>query len=366
MARAAGLKTIPLPRVRAILEKNREGTHDIYCPLSSIELDFREPLAPLDERFLAHVSHGDHKITLRLTPTAVRQIAAIAGIPTPFLEKAPASVGLGLLRSMLRLAIESQDRTLLLRLKGKRLPRLRAVLPSSHVRFDDLEVLTEIESALGDAGQDFKVVNLNVNEDLFCVRGLLNESLELGTMRKSDPAASGIDIVSSETGRPLELRHVLVRIVCSNGMTTTLHSEGEKTRRANLDRAAFRARAGLAIDRAFEQGREMSAHLAAFRSAFVGTPKKEVEAILRSHKLGSVRGRIGRWVMTKLDNGPSLFGVTRFEIVQAFTAVARGLQPIDRRRLEDAMGAYVGDLSVPRTPAGARNSGASGWIRRSA
>ncbi len=362
MARSAGLRTIPLPRVRAILEKNREGTHDIYCPLSSIQLDLRASLAPLADRFHARVAHGGRKFTLRLSPTAIRQISAIAGIPTPFLGKAPASVGLGLLRSMLRLAIEAQDRELLLRLRGKRLPRLRAVLPSSHVRFDDLDVLTEIESALGDSGHEFKVVNLNVNEDLFCVRGLLNDPLDLGTLPRKDPAASGIDIVSSETGRPLELRHVLVRIVCSNGMTSVLRNGGEKTRHTSMDRAAFRARAAQAIDRALERGREMSAQLAEFRSAFVKLPRSEVETILRRYQLGSVRGRVGQWVMSELERDSSLFGVSRFEIVQAFTAVARGLQPINRRRLEDAMGDYVGDLSIPRTPAGAESAGASGWI----
>ena len=341
MARTAGLKTIPLPRVRAILERDREGTHDIYCPLSSIDLELRAPLAPLAKRFQARVTHDGRRINLHLTPTAVRQISGIAGIPTPFLEKAPASVGLGLMRSMLRLAIEARDRALLLRLKGRRLPRLRAVLPSSYVRFDDLDVLTELESALGDAGQDFRVLNLNVNEDLLCIRGLFNDPLDLGTSRRPDPAAAGIDIVSSETGRPLELRQVLVRVVCSNGMTSVLRNESDKTRRTGLGRTVFRDRAALAIDRALEQGREMSARLAVFRSAFVKVPHSEVERILRRHKLGSMGGRIGRWVMTELDRDPSLFGVTRFEIVQAFTAVARGLQPIDRRRLEDAMGAYV-------------------------
>ena len=37
----------------------------------------------------------------------------------------------------------------------------------------------------------------------------------------------------------------------------------------------------------------------------------------------------------------SLFGVHRFDLVQAFTATARGLEHKDRMRLEDAMGAYV-------------------------
>jgi len=341
MARTAGLKTIPLPRVRAILESNRQGTHDIYCPLSSIELDLGAPLAPLSERFHARVAHGGRRISVRLTPTAIRQISAIAGVPTPFLEKAPASIGLGLLRSMLRLAVEARDRALLLRLKGKRAPRLRAVLPSSHVRFDDLDVLAELEAALGDAGRDLGIVNLNVNEDLLCIRGVFSNPLDLSTSQRPDPAAAGIDVVSSETGRPLELRHVLVRVVCSNGMTSVLRNRSEKTRHTSMDRAAFRARTALAIDRALEQGREMSAQLAAFRSAFVKAPRPEVEVILRRHRLGSLDGRFGRWVMTELDKNLSLFGVTRFEIVQAFTAVARGLQPIHRRRLEDAMGAYV-------------------------
>jgi hypothetical protein len=341
MARTAGLKTIPLPRVRAILESNRQGTHDIYCPLSSIELDLGAPLAPLSERFQARVAHGGRRVRLRLTPTAIRQISAIAGVPIQFLEKTPASIGLGLLRSMLRLAIEARDRALLLRLKGRRAPRLRAVLPSSHVRFDDLDVLAELEATLGDAGRDFRVVNLNVNEDLLCVRGLFSNPLDLSTSQRPDPAAAGIDIVSSETGRALELRHVLVRVVCSNGMTSVLRNGSEKTRHTSMDRAAFRARTALAIDRALEQGREMSAQLAAFRSAFVKAPRSEVEAILQRHRLGSLDGRFGRWVMTELDKNLSLFGVTRFEIVQAFTAVARGLQPIHRRRLEDAMGAYV-------------------------
>ena len=89
---------------------------------------------------------------------------------------------------------------------------------------------------------DLRVVNLKIDEDLFCLRTVFGDALNLGTAHRPDSAFAGIDVVSSETGcSPLEVRHVLVRMVCANGMTRLSQGPSSgKARYTRLDREAFR------------------------------------------------------------------------------------------------------------------------------
>ena len=77
------------------------------------------------------------------------------------------------------------------------------------------------------------------------------------------------------------------------------------------------------------------------RQAYVADPASEVARIFRRYRLGSPKGKAGRWVVDELLRRGTLFGVERFDLVQAFTAVARDLDHATRLKFEDAMGAYV-------------------------
>jgi hypothetical protein len=343
MARKPGLKIVPLSRVQKVLERERRGRWDVYLPLSKARVDVRDSMAPLTERYEMRLEHVACPTPVRLTSNAVAQLASLAGVPAPFLERVPASLGCKLVRSLLELAIERDDRPYLLRLKGRRTPFLRAVLPRSFVRYDDVQVLADLAALPGAAKGDLRVTDLRVEDDLFAMRLVVPDKLELGTARRSDPAHPGIDVRSSETGRyPLEIRQVLFRVVCANGMTAV--SEGHqklRMHRARVVPSEFRQAASAALDEMRRHGPEMAARLRASRASYVADPVAEVAAIFRRYKLGSPKGRAGRWVVAELVRRGTLFGVERFDLVQAVTAVARDLDHPTRLQFEDAMGAYL-------------------------
>ncbi len=343
MARRPGLTRMPLEAVARRLGNERAHQRDLYARLSETDLDVADPLAPLERRYRLRVRRRERNEELGVSETALGQLCGIAGVPAQFLERAPASVGLDVMRSMLRLAQEGDDRQHLLRVKDGRSPRLRAVLPSSYVRLDDLDVLSEVERSAGEGWAN--AVNVWITDDLFALRLVAGQEVNLGTLQRPDPTRAGIDVVSSETGvRPLEIRSVLFRQVCANGMTRLVDSHRElRTRYARGDRAALREVLRTAVDRAVNEGTQAAARLAAARSQYVEDPLRELEEILRRYRLGSIRGRIGRWVVEEVLRDQTLFGTTRFAIVQAFTAAARGLDYPSRVRFEDAMGAYLFD-----------------------
>ncbi len=116
--------------------------------------------------------------------------------------------------------------------------------------------------------------------------------------------------------------------------------ESLRLRHTRIDRAGLGAAVRATLEKAATRGRAIAARLAESRSQTIRAPQEEIRRIFSEHKLGSARGRLGRWVATELLKSGSLI-VQKFDLVQAFTAVARGLEHRDRMRVEDAMGAYL-------------------------
>jgi hypothetical protein len=167
----------------------------------------------------------------------------------------------------------------------------------------------------------------------------------VGPSRKSDAAVAGIDILSSETGRyRLQIRTVLLRLVCSNGMTSLVAGPRQfRSTAANLDRERFRSALREAMSTSVNAATEQVERLRQARTEFVSNPDREIEGIFKRYRLGRFRGEPGRWVRGELNRERSLFGVDRFAIVQAVTAVARGLDHDVRRHWEDSMSEYLAE-----------------------
>ncbi|UCF68565.1 MAG: hypothetical protein JSV80_04515, partial [Acidobacteriota bacterium] len=221
MARTPGLRTMPIKEVARQLEKARADRSDLYAPLSAVRLKLRDPLGVAEQRFGLSIENRHGTDDLALTPTALQQLCAISNMPLAFLERAPASVGLQALRTMLSVAAESNEKRFLWRLQGQRRPKkgkLCAVLPQSYVRIRDEEVFSAVAKASD--GMPLRVSHVTIDDDTLSVRLLRPEKLDIGHTRDSDPAYPGIHIISSETGQhPLQVRHVLLRVVCLNGIT---------------------------------------------------------------------------------------------------------------------------------------------------
>lgn len=341
MARRAGVRAMPLSAAGEVLRTQRADTRDIYAPLSSLRIDIGDPLQAPEKRFrLVRRTNGGDQV-LRLMPTALSQLCSTSGVPLQFVERAPAPLAAKALRCFLEMADEANEKPSLLRLKGVGSPKVRAILPQAYVRLDDLEVFAEVSSIAGEAGAT--VTNLHADEDFFTLRLIQGEALNLGTPTKPDVAYSGIDIITSETGcHPLEVRCVLVRVVCQNGLThVSSAQEALRTRYTRMDRDTFRSVLRSTLEEVVRDGKGIASRLAESRTKSIEDPVQEIERIFYHFRLGSPRGRVGRWVTADAMQKLSLWGVQRFDIVQAFTRIAQSLDHRERRRLEDAMGLYL-------------------------
>jgi len=334
---------MPMERVKDVLLNERSDQKDVYLSLRppAARIAIHDSLAPLPERYrmIAHVEGSD--IGLRFTPTSLRQLCGIASIPVPLLDRAPSAVGLNLMRSMLEMSEAGEGRPFLFRLRLSYRPKLRAILPQSFVRLADLQVAEALQMSI--QGKNARVASLHVDEDTWFTRFLVGDEINLGSGAAPDPVAPGIDLITSETGiHPMEIRHVLLRIVCANGITRAADRQSAwQSRYTAIDRPVLEKRLAAALDGAFGRGREIAGQLSDSRAEYVNDPRHEIRKVFQDYRLGNPAGRIGEWIGAEVMKSSTLFGISRWTICQAFTAVARGLDHPQRMRFEDAMGSYL-------------------------
>ncbi len=342
MARVSGVKPLPFSVVKATLKKERANCMDTYAPLSRVKVEIRNANAEVLNRYQLRLVDDPITEPLVFTPTSLRQLGRTTGVPSHVLERLPAAVGLNVLRCMLSVVHEKRPQRFLFRMVGgPRGIRLRALLPGSYVRFDDSEVLKEVETRL--RAEKLKVVGLTINDDLFSVRLITPDRHNLGTSNHPDANHAGLDVRSSETARyPLQVRELFWRLVCSNGMTRLTDLSTTRIRQdGNMDKALFGEALGRALGSSMLNGGVLAARLGEMRTQYVAEPREEVERVFRDYDLGSPRGRTARWVWEELHGEVGLLGTRRFDLVQAFTSVAQRLDHDWRPRVEDAMGGYV-------------------------
>ena len=335
---------MPMGSAENVVFKERQANRDEYLPLVHFQPQIRDSLAPLPGRFAFRCTGERTTFTAVPTMHSLSQYCNLLGIPIQFVEKIPANMAIRMFSVLLDTCEKADGRQFLVRLNERDGTRLRAILAHSFVRFDDQQVLRVLNQV---SGGGFVVKNIEVDEDQMHLRLLLptaaSDPLELGTALKRDRAFAGIDLVTSETGAgPMEMRSLLFREICANGLTALSHGEKVLKRRyTEIDRGVFEEIVREAINRASTHGRETAERLAATRSEAIPDPGREVDSVFRGFRLGSSHGRIGRWVREEVEQSAGLFGVQRFDLIQAFTAVARGLESRDRLRVEDAMGEYL-------------------------
>lgn len=338
----SGLKTLSLTTARRLLRKERSDQRDVYQNLSHVSLELADELAEAHNRFQIDLRARDCRGPLSFSPQSIAQLCKITGIPVYAIERMPGSVGLSVLRCMLEIAGHSIDRLFLFRLKETpTMRRVRAILPASYIRCDDLEILEMVTSTVGAKGA--RVSNLTIQDDLFSLRLVLPDRVDFGTPQAPDAAQVGVDLTTSETGfLSTEVRYLVYRLICSNGMTSVAKEGKEKVRRTpRMDPEAFRGRFQYALSRTLPHGRTMARRLVGARHDYVRDPVSELGEVLQNYGLGSPRGKLGRWVLTELLKEQNLMGVRRFDVVQAFTSVAKQLEHRDRLRVEDAMTEYL-------------------------
>lgn len=335
------LKTMNLAGAEGILRRERRGNNDLYVHLSRLQVRPGDELGEPHERYRLAFEAESRPLDLAMTPHSLYQLTSLAGVPAGFPERIPLSVGLATLRSCLTLAIEARDDPMLLLRLGGGQSHARALLPASFLRYDDRDLFLDIKTAL--AAQDLRVTNLLIHDDVLHIRIVTRESLDLGSERETDPARPGIDIRSSETGRfPLELRRVLVRVVCWNGVTTaTSDQETISRRKIGISREEMHSVVRNGLEESIGWSRQSAERLRNDRARTVRDPIEEMERVFQTYRLGSVRSTAGRLLRDQLNQQRDLFGLSRFQFIQAFTATAQALEPQHRSRWEDGLGAYL-------------------------
>jgi len=338
----SGLKTMSLKTVRRVLRTERDHQRDVYQNMTHVTLGIEDGLAPLHERFNIDLHADGCRGPLSFSETAVQQLCRIAGIPHAAIERMPAALGMSVLRCMLEIAGPTIDKLFLFRLKeNSAIRRVRAILPASYIRCDDSEVLETIIGSIGTAGN--RVSNVTVKDNLFAIRVLLPDHVDFGTAQSPDKGRLGVDVRSSETGSfPTEIRHLVHRLICSNGMTT-LSQDGRKEvrRTGRLDPDGFRRQLGTALSRTLPHGRQVARVMMESHHDYLDDPVGEIAYVFNRHRLGRPQGKLGRWVTTELIREQNLMGVRRFDVVNAFTAVARNLEHHERVKVEDAVTSYL-------------------------
>lgn len=335
------LKGMNLTGAEGILRRERRANGDAYVHLSRLQPRAGKDLGEPQERFRLTVDADGRLLDLALTGQSLQQLTGLAGVPAGFLEKIPVSVGLATLRSCLTLAVETRDDPMLLLRLGGDGTFVRGILPASFVRYDDRDLLQDVRQALGE--REVRVTDLLVQEDVFHIRIATREAVELGAGKQNDVAWPGIDILSSETGRlPLELRRVLVRLVCSNGMTAVAGEQGAAGRRkTGISRKGIEEFVQVGLRESLAWSREPAERLRRDRDRMIQHPLDEMERVFRTYGLGNPRSTGGRLVRNVIAQQRDLFGVSRFNFIQAFTRTARALDPRQRSLWEDGMGMYL-------------------------
>jgi len=138
---------------------------------------------------------------------------------------------------------------------------------------------------------------------------------------------------------------VLVREICSNGMTIGNNIyEGLSIRQDRMDADEARRAVACGIRQLLEDSGALIERYRALHGQRIQDPRAELSEFFAKNRLGSPRGRIAQRIVGEIEKATDLFGCTRFDFVQAITAVARSME-IDRRlQFEDAVGWLIAEL----------------------
>jgi len=342
MARRTGLKTVPLAQVESYLERARCGNFDEYVHLGDLRFvpsgqdleDFHERL-----RLLARMKGKETGIQLR--EQSLTQCCRFLGMPPYFGEKLPAALAANLLNYLLTLRAEE---LVLLRLRPGPRPLLRAMLKANFARVNDQPIFAGLRQPLADSGMQTQ--DVLIEEDAFHLRLVKEEPFDVGHTGAPDLVRLGVDVLNSETGaHRLSVRIVLVREICSNGMTIGNNIyEGLSIRQDRMDADEARRAVACGIRQLLEDSGALIERYRALHGQRIQDPRAELSEFFAKNRLGSPRGRIAQRIVGEIEKATDLFGCTRFDFVQAITAVARSME-IDRRlQFEDAVGWLIAEV----------------------
>lgn len=242
-----------------------------------------------------------------------------------------------------RLRSQEQPRAILVRMKREKSGlRVRAVLPGSYHRFDNLDFL-DIAEPVADQ-LDFRAERYRLDEMTFSVRLLSPEAVNAGTTERRDPHHFGVALLNSEVGYLDPQGEVtVVREICSNGLLGISGEPFFRHRRSALagmskERLADRFRRGL--DEGLQSREEVIETIRNSREASPGTGRgpEVVRIAHRALRLPPRNLPVALEAHTQEVEGGA---ATAFTVASSLTRAARHLSIEDAIRYERAAWNYL-------------------------
>lgn len=295
-------------------------------------------VAPADGRFALRPLAG-HEPARLLRSSALSMLCSRLGAPTEFIRRLPAPVQLAVMNWLL--AQGDQAVTVMLRLRGD---EVTAIVSERYAPLDAVELVDTLRAALVRHGLLSEVRVRAVATGVTDVLRLVLPG-EAHTMRVGDVSFVGLDISSSSFGRSaVHIRGTVFRLICSNGLRAP-SAMGDLSLRHVGDAQRLRDGVGEGVATALGHARGL---LDQWRRA-VGEYIEDVgDFILGLRELTQSEQQAVRAELGASKPGDLPTRALVYEVANALTSVARGVEPARRLELEGIAGGVVVNLGGSR------------------
>lgn len=168
-----------------------------------------------------------------LTDHAHGQIADRVGIPKRYYDRMRADAPALLADNVSHWFRETPERRMVRTLDGK----ARAFLSDRYRRIDNEQIADAVLPALLEGGGAGAVVSCRITDAKLYIQALFPR-LE-GEVKRGDPVQAGVIVSNGEIGDgPLDIRPMIYRLVCTNGMIAGQVAEDARLRRNHVGRRA--------------------------------------------------------------------------------------------------------------------------------
>jgi len=307
---------------------------------------------------LAIGTDEETSIQTEVNPLAHAQIAERTGIPKRYYDTMKDEQPELLARNVNTCFAEKPAQRMVRTLDGT----ARAFLSDRYRRVDNDQIAEAALPALLEASSGFEITSSDVTDTRLYIQARLPR-IE-GEVKKGDPVQAGLIISNSEVGLgAIDIRPMIYRLICTNGMVTGTTLDEGRMRRTHLgsqvmqdEHIQYRAETHQAMDKALmEQIRDAIRQLSdpaqfmrlmeqmktAAEGGTVANPIKAVEALGKAYAL------------PKLEQDSILESLirdqdySRWGVLNAVTRQANEAASYDRAVELEAMGGQI--LNMPRT-----------------
>lgn len=327
------------------LQRRAEQSQDYIADTREMEL------TPEGQLNIGDTVHTD------VNPLAHGQIAERTGIPKRYYDTMRAEQPELLARNVNTWFAEKPAQRMVRTLDGN----ARAFLSDRYRRVDNHQIAEAALPALLESSSGFDITSSDVTDTRLYIQARLPR-VE-GEVRKGDPVQAGLIITNSEVGLgAIDIRPMIYRLVCTNGMVSGTTVKEGRMRKTHLggqvladDNIQYRAETHQAMDRALmEQIRDAIRQLSdpAQFQRLMDQMRTAAEGDAVTNPIKAVEALGKAYALPKLEQDSILESLirdqdyTRWGVLNAVTRQANDAASYDRAVELEALGGQV--LNMPR------------------